>query len=162
MCGVLGGPVRFSHVRPYRLIARVDPADRRASVREPLYHDALETHSTAINLKALTERTQVINSTSSSSSSRGGGRRAAKPVDLAALFKAADADGDGHLSPADFEAALASLGEPLSRTELAAVMRYFDADRSGRVSYIEFLAGVFDWQRLRAAARRSAEALRAR
>jgi Ca2+-binding EF-hand superfamily protein len=102
------------------------------------------------------------NSTSSSSSSRGGGRRAAKPVDLAALFKAADADGDGHLSPADFEAALASLGEPLSRTELAAVMRYFDADRSGRVSYIEFLAGVFDWQRLRAAARRSAEALRAR
>ena len=111
----------------------------------------------SVSLERIRGALEALNGRHSNGSKNGG-----KAVDLAAVFKAADADGDGELSPADFEAALASLGEPLSRSELAAVMRYFDADRTGRVSYIEFLAGVFDWQRLRAAARRSAEALRAR
>jgi Ca2+-binding EF-hand superfamily protein len=60
-----------------------------------------------------------------------------------AFYKRFDKDGDGRLTLSEVAEAIKRFkGIELSPTEIAALVRYWDADKSGDVSYQEFTAGL--------------------
>jgi Ca2+-binding EF-hand superfamily protein len=65
-----------------------------------------------------------------------------KAPTLLAVFKDADTDGSGTLSPAEFQAALSRAGLPLRTSEVRRIIRKFDKDGDGRVNWGEFLEFV--------------------
>lgn len=75
----------------------------------------------------------------------GGGR-----MDLRRPFARWDADGSGSLTRREFSQALGSLGVRLEQQELDHIVRAFDTDGDGTVSYGEFLFAVFNRRKLRA------------
>jgi Ca2+-binding EF-hand superfamily protein len=55
------------------------------------------------------------------------------------MFKAADRDGNGHLSRAEFVTAMQELDFGLSKKEIRALMSQLDKNADGRISYEEFV-----------------------
>jgi calmodulin len=63
-----------------------------------------------------------------------------RPEELKEAFQAFDADGSGTVSPAEFRATMALLGEGLfSKNECDALLRAVDSDGDGDVTYKEFV-----------------------
>lgn len=71
-------------------------------------------------------------------------------MDLRRPFARWDADGSGSLTRREFAQALTSLGVRLEQSELDHIVRAFDTDGDGSVSYGEFLFAVFNRRKLRA------------
>lgn len=61
---------------------------------------------------------------------------------LAKIFKRMDFNGNGKLDIIEFEEALGSFGLFPSKVELQALMKYYDVDGDGNITYEEFLNGL--------------------
>jgi len=61
---------------------------------------------------------------------------------LARIFRRMDFNGNKKLDAAEFEQALGAFGLFLKKVELQALMKYYDVDGDGNVSYEEFLRGL--------------------
>eukprot|EP01045_Picozoa_sp_COSAG04_P021725 COSAG04_NODE_2366_length_4262_cov_66.150613_2_plen_262_part_00 len=61
-------------------------------------------------------------------------------LQLVSIFRAADADEDGNMTPAELRAHMGKLGAELSADEAALVVDALDTDRDGGLSAAEFLA----------------------
>lgn len=59
---------------------------------------------------------------------------------LVHAFEFIDKDNSGFITIDELAAAMANAGYPLATHELAAIMRLFDKDHDGRVSYAEFVS----------------------
>eukprot|EP01105_Mastigella_eilhardi_P005260 TRINITY_DN17000_c0_g1_i1.p1 TRINITY_DN17000_c0_g1~~TRINITY_DN17000_c0_g1_i1.p1 ORF type:complete len:210 (+),score=77.93 TRINITY_DN17000_c0_g1_i1:22-630(+) len=57
-------------------------------------------------------------------------------------FKNMDDNGNRKLDKFEFSKALAELGIPVNKTELDALMTYYDKDNDGNISFDEFLVGL--------------------
>lgn len=62
----------------------------------------------------------------------------ARESELREAFRVFDKNGDGSISPDELAAVFLSLGEQLTRDEVAAMVASVDVDRDGRISYDEF------------------------
>eukprot|EP00727_Mastigamoeba_balamuthi_P005616 m51a1_g1674 hypothetical protein (205) ;mRNA; f:394952-395728 len=61
---------------------------------------------------------------------------------LGVNFKNWDDDGNKKLNKEELSKALAEMGIPVNKTELAAIMQYYDRDGDGNISFDEFLVGL--------------------
>lgn len=70
--------------------------------------------------------------------------RQTAPVDQSYLqaFRQFDKNGDGVLSAQELKTVMASLGSPLTDTDIEAMIRLADANGDGRVDYEEFVRMV--------------------
>jgi len=59
--------------------------------------------------------------------------------DVQQAFRLFDQDKDGFISPAELRAVLASLGEKVSDSELADIIRDADKDKDGKLNFQEFV-----------------------
>lgn len=59
-------------------------------------------------------------------------------ADIREAFRSADADGDGFLSRDELRCAIAGADVCLTTEEVDQLMRTFDTNRDGRVSFVEF------------------------
>jgi len=55
-----------------------------------------------------------------------------------------DYNGNGKLDASEFEQALAAYGIFVKKVELQALMKYYDIDGDGNITYEEFLNGLKD------------------
>jgi len=55
-----------------------------------------------------------------------------------------DFNGNGRLDPTEFEQALAAFGLFPKKVELQALIKFYDTDGDGNVSYDEFISGLRD------------------
>lgn len=60
------------------------------------------------------------------------------------IFKRMDTNGNKSLDISEFEQALAAFGLFPKKVELQALMKFYDVNRDGSVSYEEFLTGLRD------------------
>jgi len=60
------------------------------------------------------------------------------------IFKRMDYSGNNKLDPTEFEQALAAFGLFPKKVELQALIKYYDVDGDGQVSYDEFIRGLRD------------------
>jgi len=63
---------------------------------------------------------------------------------LATIFKRMDFNGNKKLDIGEFEQALAAFGIFPKKVELQAMMKFYDCDSDGNISYEEFLSGLRD------------------
>lgn len=63
---------------------------------------------------------------------------------LKQIFKQMDFNGNKKLDISEFEQALAAFGLFPKKVELQALMKYYDVDSDGNISYEEFLNGLKD------------------
>ena len=63
---------------------------------------------------------------------------------LARIFKRFDFNGNGKLDIMEFEEALGQFGLFPSKVELQALIKFYDADGDGNVTYNEFINGLKD------------------
>ena len=60
------------------------------------------------------------------------------------IFRQMDANGNKKLDASEFEQALAAFGLFPKKVELQALMKFYDVDGDGNVTYDEFLSGLRD------------------
>lgn len=65
---------------------------------------------------------------------------------LIKVFKFVDLDENGHLTPGEFQKALARIGVNLSEEEVNTFIEKFDLDRSGTIDYSEFCKAVGSYE----------------
>ena len=58
------------------------------------------------------------------------------------MFKAMDRNGNGSLSPVEFKYAMRDYGLPLSEIEVTQIVKYFDTNKDGAISFDEFLRAI--------------------
>lgn len=58
------------------------------------------------------------------------------------MFKAMDRDGSHGLDPVEFKYAMRDYGIPISDEETAAIVKYFDTNKDGKISFDEFLRKI--------------------
>ena len=63
-------------------------------------------------------------------------------IGLGRCFRVHDSDGNGSFSLPEFKNAVKAFGLELSRSEMTALFKHFDVDRSGDISFNEFLSGI--------------------
>lgn len=61
---------------------------------------------------------------------------------LKIMFKAIDRDRNKSVDPTEFKYAMRDYGIPISDDEVSAVVKYFDTNRDGKISFDEFLRAV--------------------
>ena len=61
---------------------------------------------------------------------------------LKIMFKAIDRDRNNSVDPTEFKYAMRDYGIPISDDEVSAVVKYFDTNRDGKISFDEFLRAV--------------------
>ena len=61
---------------------------------------------------------------------------------LRVMFKAMDRNGDGTLSPIEFKYAMRDYGLTLSEMEVTQIVKYFDTNKDGKLSFDEFLRAI--------------------
>lgn len=58
------------------------------------------------------------------------------------MFKAMDRNGNGSLSPIEFKYAMRDYGLPLSDIEVTQIVKHFDTNKDGQLSFDEFLRAI--------------------
>lgn len=58
------------------------------------------------------------------------------------MFKAMDKNRDRNLDPTEFKYAMRDYGVKISDLEVTAIVKYFDKDRNGKISFDEFLRAI--------------------
>lgn len=58
------------------------------------------------------------------------------------MFKAMDNNRNGTLDPVEFKYGMRDYGIDLSENELTAMMKYFDTNKDGKLSFDEFLRAI--------------------
>ena len=53
-----------------------------------------------------------------------------------------DRNGDKNLDPTEFKYAMRDYGVKISDLEVSAIVKYFDKDRNGKISFDEFLRAI--------------------
>jgi Ca2+-binding EF-hand superfamily protein len=61
---------------------------------------------------------------------------------LKIMFKAIDRDRNNSIDPTEFKYAMRDYGIPISDDETSAVVKYFDTNRDGKISFDEFLRAI--------------------
>jgi Ca2+-binding EF-hand superfamily protein len=64
--------------------------------------------------------------------------------DLATTFAELDANGDGQITGAEFQAAMTARGESITEEEISSIFTDADTDKDGKISFTEFTAA---WRR---------------
>jgi Ca2+-binding EF-hand superfamily protein len=65
-------------------------------------------------------------------------------AELTTTFNELDVNGDGQITGAEFQAAMAARGEPITEAEITSIFADADTDKNGTISFAEFTAA---WQR---------------
>jgi Ca2+-binding EF-hand superfamily protein len=68
----------------------------------------------------------------------------ATSAELTDTFKELDVNGDGQITGAEFQAAMAARGEAITEDEIASIFADADTDKDGKISFPEFTVA---WQR---------------
>ena len=58
------------------------------------------------------------------------------------MFKIMDNNGNGSLDPVEFKYGMRDFGIDLSEAELTALLKYFDSNNDGKLSFDEFLRAI--------------------
>ena len=58
------------------------------------------------------------------------------------MFKAMDRDGNGSLNPVEFKYSMRDYGLTLSEIEVTQIVKYFDTNKDGKISFDEFLRAI--------------------
>ena len=61
---------------------------------------------------------------------------------LRLLFSQFDRNGNGSLDAIEFKQAMTSFGLPLSELEVSQCLKYFDTNKDGKISFVEFLGAI--------------------
>lgn len=61
---------------------------------------------------------------------------------LRVMFKAMDRNGNGSLSPVEFKYAMRDYGLNLSEIEVTQIVKHFDSNKDGQLSFNEFLRAI--------------------
>lgn len=61
---------------------------------------------------------------------------------LRVMFKAMDNNGNGSLDPVEFKYGMRDFGVEISEKELTAILKHFDSNRDGKLSFDEFLRAI--------------------
>jgi len=61
---------------------------------------------------------------------------------LTVMFKAMDRNGDRNLDPTEFKYAMRDYGIRISDLEVNAIVKYFDKDKNGKISFDEFMRAI--------------------
>lgn len=84
------------------------------------------------NFKVLKERILTLCKKRSGNGIRG----------LKIMFKAIDRDRNNSIDPTEFKYAMRDYGIPISDDEVSAVVKYFDTNKDGKISFDEFLRAI--------------------
>lgn len=98
----------------------------------PKNHLKPDTKINIENFEALKERILTLCRKRSGNGIRG----------LKIMFKAIDRDRNKSVDPIEFKYAMRDYGIPISEEEVTAVVKYFDTNRDGKISFDEFLRAV--------------------
>lgn len=58
------------------------------------------------------------------------------------MFKAMDRNRNGTLDPVEFKYAMRDYGAEITEKECAAIVKYFDTNHDGKISFDEFLRAI--------------------
>ena len=58
------------------------------------------------------------------------------------MFKKFDRNDNGSLDAVEFKDAMTSFGVPLNELEASQCLKYFDTNKDGKISFMEFLGAV--------------------
>lgn len=58
------------------------------------------------------------------------------------MFRAMDRNGNKTLDPVEFKYAMRDYGLPISDQQVTQIVKYFDTNRDGKISFDEFLRAI--------------------
>ena len=92
----------------------------------------MEKHYAISNFEEIKEKVMNMCKTRSSNGLRG----------LRILFRAMDRNRNNSLEPMEFKYAMRDFGVDLSEVEVSQILKYFDTNKDGKLSFDEFLRAI--------------------